>query len=147
MPKKKVLDREHELPKAVRTILRSCKKNSDLEVFESSPKHIHENPEKWTIVDLFLRQFLNNLVDGFGLYNVPKMYTYLCKHKAVLMKYQLVSESAVNNSGYTLWENYDFVRGANDDEAIKRMSAIFNKIDKAIKKHIREQQAKYHEDL
>ena len=28
------------------------------------------NKDKWTLADLFIRQYLNNQCDGFGLYNV-----------------------------------------------------------------------------
>ena len=44
------------MPKAVCTSLRSCEKNCEREVYESSPKNIHKNPDRWTIVVLFLRE-------------------------------------------------------------------------------------------
>ena len=62
----------------------------------------------WSFADLFIRQYLNNMVDGFGLKNVEDVYDYLVKNKDVLIKFNLVSKKAWNNSGFPLWEDYDF---------------------------------------
>lgn len=120
------------MPTAMQTILRSCQKNCDKEVYETSPKTVRENPTRWTIVDLFLRQYLNNLCDGFGLYHVAKVYQYMCKHKQVLIKYDLISKSAVNNAGSMLWEKYDFVRGNRCREQITMMSDLLNKLQQKV---------------
>ena len=66
------------------------------------------NEDTWTLSDLFIRQYLNNLVDGFGMVNVMEVYQYLCKHKDLLIEYNMVSKDGWNNSGLTLWENYNF---------------------------------------
>ena len=66
------------------------------------------NEDTWTLSDLFIRQYLNNLVDGFGMVNVMGVYQYLCKHKDLLIEYNMVSKDGWNNSGLTLWENYNF---------------------------------------
>ena len=99
---------EVTIPKVVRNILRSCEKHCEEEVFLTSPKTVYEDQSKWTIVDLFIRQFINNTCDGFGLYNVYKVYYYLMKHKEVLIKYDLVSEEGYNNARFHLWKNYEF---------------------------------------
>ena len=63
---------------------------------------------KWTLADLFIRQYLNNGGDGFGMTQVEKMYHMLCINKDLIIKYDLVSKDGINNSGYTLWKNYGF---------------------------------------
>ncbi len=69
---------------------------------------VHPNDKSWTIADLFIRQFLNNCCDGFGMRNVEKMYYFLLKHKSDLIKYNLISKNGYNNSGYPLWSDYNF---------------------------------------
>ena len=75
------------------------------------------NEDTWTLCDLFIRQYLNNLVDGFGMVNVKEVYQYLCKHKDLLIEYNMVSKDGWNNSGLTLWENYNF------DDYLERFGA------------------------
>ena len=75
------------------------------------------NEDTWTLSDLFIRQYLNNLVDGFGMVNVMEVYQYLCKHKDLLIEYNMVSKDGWNNSGLTLWENYNF------DDYLERFGA------------------------
>ena len=75
------------------------------------------NEDTWTLCDLFIRQYLNNLVDGFGMVNVKEVYQYLCKHKDLLIEYNMVSKDGWNNSGLTLWENYNF------DDNLERFGA------------------------
>ena len=67
------------------------------------------NDKKWTPADLFIRQYLNNLTDGFGMKQVVKVYEFLCKHKSELIEFNLVSKNGFNNCGYELWKDYDFV--------------------------------------
>ena len=62
----------------------------------------------WTIADLFIRQHLNNGVDGFGMRNVAEMFDYLVECKDELIQYNLLSEEGRNNSGFPLWKNHDF---------------------------------------
>ena len=71
------------------------------------PKFHSVNRENWTIADLFVRQYLNNGSDGFGMENVAKVYEYLVKHKEELMEYDLLSKEGTNNFGFTLWNDYD----------------------------------------
>lgn len=69
---------------------------------------IEVNEEEWTLADLFIRQLLNNGGNGFGMIKVRQMYELLCRHKQLLIDNNMVSENAWNNSGYPLWEGYDF---------------------------------------
>ena len=66
------------------------------------------NDEQWTLADLFIRQWLNNGWDGFGMNNVEEVYRYLVDNKELLIEYDLVSPDGINNSGIPLWDNYDF---------------------------------------
>ena len=66
------------------------------------------NKDKWSLADLFIRQYLNNRCDGFGLYNVNDVYNYLVKHKKELIANHMVSRAGRNNCGYTLWKNYEY---------------------------------------
>ena len=66
------------------------------------------NGKIWTLADLFIRQFLNNMCDGFGLLNVYEVYNYLVLNKEYLIRYDLVSKDGFNNSGYPLWKDYNF---------------------------------------
>lgn len=69
---------------------------------------IEVNNEHWTLADLFARQWLNNLSDGFNMVNVKQMYNLLCKHKQLLINNNMINEVAWNNSGYPLWDEYNF---------------------------------------
>ena len=60
------------------------------------------NKDKWTLADLFIRQYLNNQCDGFGLYNVKDVYNYLVKNREKLIA------NRRNNFGCTLWKKYEF---------------------------------------
>ena len=82
-------------------------KNCEDEKEYKDPIYHNVNDKKWTIAELFIRQWLNNGCDGFGMENVHEVYDYLVEHKAQLIEYNLLSESGVNNSGFPLWENYN----------------------------------------
>ena len=62
----------------------------------------------WSWADLFIRQWLNNGGDGFGMINVYDVYEYLCHIKEDLIKYKMISKVGFNNSGYPLWKDYNF---------------------------------------
>lgn len=64
--------------------------------------------ETWTLPDLFIRQYLNNGCDGFGMVNVEEVYLYLCEHKDLLIEYNMVNRDGYNNFGFPLWKNYDY---------------------------------------
>ena len=71
-------------------------------------KTITVNGKLWTLADLFIRQYLNNMCDGFGLRGVYDVYHYLVSNKDYLIRYNLVSKDGFNNSGYQLWNDYNF---------------------------------------
>ena len=62
-------------------------------------KSITVNGKLWTLADLFIRQYLNNMCDGFGLRDVYDVYHYLVSNKDYLIRYNLVSKDGFNNSG------------------------------------------------
>jgi len=73
---------------------------------EAAP--IEVNNKHWTLADLFVRQWLNNGEDGFGMINVEQMYILLCNNKQLIIDHNLISKSATNNFGYALWNDYNF---------------------------------------
>jgi len=85
-------------------------KNLDKETREiySQEKYQIVNDENWTLADLFIRQYLNNGDDGFGMQNVEETYKFLLKIKNELIENNLISKNGRNNSGFLLWENYNF---------------------------------------
>ena len=48
------------------------------------------------------------MCDGFGLQGVYDVYHYLVSNKDYLIRYNLVSKDGFNNSGYQLWNDYNF---------------------------------------
>lgn len=73
-----------------------------------------EKEGKWTPCDLIAREYLNNgggSSKGF-LGITPseccKCYDYMKEHKDYLVENDLVNEKAWNNSGFPLWNNYNF---------------------------------------
>lgn len=62
----------------------------------------------WSLPDLFIRQYLNNGVDGFGMSNVDEMFMYLFSKKNTLIELSMISADGYNNSGFPLWKNHDF---------------------------------------
>jgi len=74
----------------------------------SKPVYHSVNDRKYTLADLIIRQWKNNGQDGFDMVNVKNTYYWLKEIKDDLIKHNLVSESAMNNFGFTLWDNYDF---------------------------------------
>jgi len=85
------------------------------EDIKKNKKH-YADEKHWSIADLFLRQFLNNCCDGFGLNNVVKVYKYILKHKEYLTDKGFISMNGWNNSGYPLWKDYDFETKMNDEQ-------------------------------
>lgn len=68
------------------------------------------NKENWTLPDLFIRQWLNNGSNGFGLVRVKQVYQKLCENKDLLIELKVVNKDGYNNSGFELWKDYNFVR-------------------------------------
>ena len=90
----------------IETLILNCDKDTQEEMRNELYHSV--NDEKWTIADLFIRQWLNNGWDGFGMNNVRKMYEYLCEKKDELIEYNLINKDGFNNFGFPLWTNYDF---------------------------------------
>jgi len=76
----------------------------------------------YTIVDLFLRQYLNNGCDGFGFRNVTEMYKYFLSIKADLIRLKLFSNTARNRSGFVIWTNYEIE--VKEQKALKKICCI-----------------------
>lgn len=91
----------------IETLLKDITSKEDKQEYAKEIYH-KENPTKYTIADLFIRQFLNNGVNGFGMTRVLENYLWLKSIKKKLIDYKLVSRDATNNSGFPLWNNYDF---------------------------------------
>ena len=88
----------------VNEIMNTLKENwEDAVVPPSKP-----TKKKWSLPDLFIRQYLNNMTDGFNMKNVKKMYIYLLSKKDILIKHGMISKEGYNNSGYELWKDYHF---------------------------------------
>ena len=75
--------------------------------YQNEDTHI-VNDEIWTPADLFIRQYLNNNSDGFGMFDVHKIYKFLLKNKETLIKNNMINKKGSNNFGFILWENYNF---------------------------------------
>lgn len=69
--------------------------------------------EKWTPVDLILRDALNNGIrtnnfTGLTYAESKRAIEWIIKNKQELIDLNMVSKKAWNNSGFDLWDNYDF---------------------------------------
>lgn len=89
-------------------IINRCLANCDEELQNGQREHPQVvNDSNWTVVELFVRQYLNNMSDGFGMTNVQETYEWLVEIQPLLIKYNLLGETGRNNSGFPLWSNYD----------------------------------------
>ena len=48
------------------------------------------------------------MYDGFGMRNVHETFMYLVSKKDVLVEKRLISKDGYNNSGFSLWKDYNF---------------------------------------
>lgn len=64
------------------------------------------NDDDYTLVELFVRQYLNNREDGFGLLNVEECFDYIMDNIDFIIEQEMISEEGYNNSGHKLWSNY-----------------------------------------
>ena len=76
-------------------ILAPCFPNLDESILAIAPRVAEENATKWTVADLFIRQWLNNGCDGFGMINVEEMFEYLLSKRDVLVEKRLISEGGL----------------------------------------------------
>ena len=93
-------------------ILAYCLKNCDDSMMDWAANikfPVETKKHMWSLPDLFIRQWLNNMQDGFGLQNVGAVYAYLADARDELIEKNLISKNGVNNSGNPLWKDYDFV--------------------------------------
>ena len=73
-----------------------------------------EEHNKWTPVDLVIREYLNNgggSAKGFlGIYpyECKKCYDYIRENKQEIIDLNMVNEDGWNNSGFPLWNDYNF---------------------------------------
>lgn len=74
----------------------------------AKPIYSKINDEKWTLPELFIRQWLNNGCDGFDLEYVGDTYDWLVEIKDDLIRLDMVSKEGFNNSGFPLWNDYDY---------------------------------------
>ena len=65
------------------------------------------NDDYYSLSDLIARQWINNGCDGFGMVNISKGYDFIIEHLDELKALNMISESAKNNSGITLWKGYN----------------------------------------
>lgn len=64
------------------------------------------NDDEWTLVESFVRQYINNGIDGFGLLNVEECFDYIMDNIDFIIEQDMISEKGWNASGYELWSNY-----------------------------------------
>jgi len=87
-------------------IIETLFENCEEDLYERYKDNVKATEKLWSLADLFIRQWKNNMCDGFDMINVKDTYHYLVKHKSSLLEYDLISEKGINNSGFPLWENY-----------------------------------------
>ena len=81
----------------------------------------------WSLADLFIRQYKNNICDGFGMRNVDKMYKYLKSKKETLIKLGMISKEGINNSGFPLWDDYNFEKSGKELRKEKKNKLLTKK--------------------
>ncbi len=79
----------------IEATLAPCYANMDKATLEAVPRVAEENATRWTVADLFIRQWLNNGCDGFGMINVEEMFEYLVSKRDVLVEKRLISEGGL----------------------------------------------------
>ena len=122
---------EHPSTPTKENILAFLKSNIDKESMEKSPDDTDDpRIEKfWTVADLFIRQYLNNACDGFGMENVEEIFQYLVTVKKELVDFKLISKDGFNNSGFSLWKDYDFEPDAARSRSLNVAAAMGSKLN------------------
>ena len=73
-----------------------------------------DKTNNWTPCDLIAREYLNNGGGsargflGISPSECVRCYDYMCENNDYLIMNDLVNERATNNSGFTLWTNWNF---------------------------------------
>ena len=103
--------------------------------------------KSWSLPDLFIRQYLNNMTDGFNMKNVKKMYIYLLSNKDTLIEHGMISKEGYNNSGFPLWKDYDFKwRYGIDNNPPKEWVKLKKKLEKKPERRQQVNAPSFHED-
>lgn len=110
-------------------LLKFCDKELGKDIYHNI------NNERWTIVDLFIRKYLN-IDDGFKFTNIENIYNYLLKIKKELIDLNLLSKESYDNFGFILWENYNFENNAKNSINLDEdtFSMLINEIQESRKK-------------
>lgn len=61
---------------------------------------------QWTLVELFVRQYLSNGSDGFLMVNVEESFDYIMDNIDFIIEQDMISERGFNKSGNELWTDY-----------------------------------------
>ena len=72
----------------------------------SKENYLFVNNDYYTLADLIARQYINNGCDGFGMVKVHEAYRFVVNNLEHLKTHNMISETATNNFGITLWENW-----------------------------------------
>ena len=110
-------------------LLKFCDKELGKDIYHNI------NNENWTIVDLFIRKYLN-INDGFKFTNIENIFNYLLKIKKELIDLNLLSKESYDNFGFILWENYNFENNAKKSVNLDEdtFSILINEIQENRKK-------------
>ena len=62
-----------------------------------------QKKEQWSILALFLRQWLNNGCNGFGMKNVSRIGKLIYDNLEWLIDNNYIEKNGFNNCGFKLW--------------------------------------------
>ena len=83
-----------------------CYKNIDKDCrtyFYDENKEVLEKEKLWSILALFLRQWLNNGNNGFGMKNVKRIGNIIYDNLNWLIENNYIEKTGFNNFGFKLW--------------------------------------------
>ena len=92
-------------PKAAHTILKICFKRMDSDAVKLSFETLGDD-NKFSLVEMFLRQQLRDGCDGYGYFDVTKMYKILYKDRQLLIDNKLISPYSTHGK-FILWYGYN----------------------------------------
>ena len=92
-------------PKAAHTILKICFKRMDSDAVKLSLQTLGDD-DKFSLVEMFLRQQLRDGCDGYGYFDVTKMYKILYKDRQLLIDNKLISPYSTHGK-FILWYGYN----------------------------------------
>ena len=94
-------------PKAAQTIVKICFKRMDSDAVKSSFETFADD-NKFSLVEMFLRQQLRDGCDGYGHFDVTKMYKTLYKDRQLRIDNNLISPYSTHGK-FILWYGYNFL--------------------------------------